>query len=87
MDTSNRGELRPDKLAVMVTNIESQGGLGTTWTRTSSNNSSEEGLTINHSPRLPPGPKIEVGIQHTFEVTHGDFPEASHRDASVKEHV
>ncbi|KAJ6110263.1 hypothetical protein N7486_002498 [Penicillium sp. IBT 16267x] len=87
MDTANRSELRPDKLAVMVTNIESQGGIGSTWTRTSSQNSSEEGLTIDHSPRLPPGPKIEVGVQHTFEVTHGDYPEGSQRNISVKEHV
>ncbi|KAJ5524708.1 hypothetical protein N7494_011358 [Penicillium frequentans] len=87
MDTANRSGLRPDKLAVMVTNIESQGGIGSPWTRTSSQNSSEEGLTIEHSPRLPAGQKIEVGVHQTFEVTHGDFSEGSQRDASVKEHV
>ncbi|KAJ5947450.1 hypothetical protein N7466_000465 [Penicillium verhagenii] len=95
MDASNRSELRPDKLAVMVTNIESQGGLGSTWTRSSTPNSSEEGLTIDHSsqiphlPHLPSGRKMEVGIQQTFEVTTAteDYGDRTYRDTSVKEHV
>ncbi|KAJ5647385.1 hypothetical protein N7490_003757 [Penicillium lividum] len=90
MDASNRSELRPDKLAVLVTNIESQGGMGSTWTRASSQNSSEEALTVEPSPRLPRGGKMEVGIHHTFEVTQtteGDYSEGSHRNTSVLEQV
>ncbi|KAJ5126575.1 hypothetical protein N7448_007354 [Penicillium atrosanguineum] len=66
MNGTNRSELRPDKLAVMVTNIESQRDLERSWPGSSSPSSSEERLTIQHPPL--PG-KIEVGVHQTFEVT------------------
>ena len=88
LDISNRSELRPDKLAAIVTNIESHGGAGSTWTRSSTPNDSEEGLTIEQSPR-PLGGKMEVGVHQTFEVTQssadGDDGVGSHR--YVREHV
>ncbi|KAJ5191237.1 uncharacterized protein N7498_010222 [Penicillium cinerascens] len=79
--------LRPDKLAVMVTNIESQMDTENTWVG-SSPASSEERLTIEHS--TPAHRKIEVGIHQTFEVTQtstdrDDRPQGSHQ--IVREHV
>ncbi|KAJ5134133.1 hypothetical protein N7448_000846 [Penicillium atrosanguineum] len=67
VDTSRPGGLRPDKLAVMVTNIESQKDAENTWAGSSSSpSSSEERLNFEPSPAPP---KIEVGIHQTFEVT------------------
>ena len=86
MNGIERDDLRPDKLAVMVTNIESHRDLETSWIQTSSPSSSEERLTLQHPPR--PG-KIEVGVHQTFEVTRttpdGDYGDGSHRTA--REHV
>ena len=78
-------DLSPDKLATMITNIESQRDTENTWPRLSHPNSSEERLTIAHAaPR-----KMEVGIHHTFEVTqttaHGENRIGSHR--MVREHL
>ncbi|KAJ6022010.1 hypothetical protein N7540_007514 [Penicillium herquei] len=88
LDVSHRSELRPDKLAVMVTNIESQGGMASTWRRSSSVSSSEEALTNERSSQIPGG-KIHVGVHQTFEVTQttsDDIGEGgSHR--SAREHV
>lgn len=81
MDGPGQGDLRPDKLAVMVTNIESQRDAGSTWTRSSSPNTSEEGLNPDRS-------RMEVGVHRTFEVTQtiADGNEIEHaRD--VREHV
>lgn len=79
-----QGGLRPDKLAVMVTSIESRRDLESSWPRSPS--SSEEILTVQHDPL--PG-TIEVGVHQTFEVTRttadGDDGEGSHRVA--REHV
>ncbi|KAJ5280160.1 hypothetical protein N7478_005532 [Penicillium angulare] len=89
IDVSTGSELRPDKLAVMVTNIESHGGEGSTWTRSSTPNSSEEGLTGEPSPRSHTG-KMTVGVHQTFEVsmqsTSDGYGEGSHRH-DVREHV
>ena len=89
IDGTNTRDLRPDKLAVMVTNIESQRGVGTNWTRSSSPNSSEEGLTGHHHMNHPMPAKIEVGVHQTFEVTQtnaeSDDVEGYHRN--VREHV
>jgi hypothetical protein len=83
---TERDDLRPDKLAVMVTNIESHRDLENSWPAASSPSDSEEMLTLQHPPL--PG-KIEVGVHQTFEVTRttadGDYGEGSHRTA--REHV
>ncbi|KAJ5735645.1 uncharacterized protein N7483_000770 [Penicillium malachiteum] len=86
LDVSHRSELRPDKLAVMVTNIESQ-GIASTWRRSSSVSSSEQALTNERSSQIPGG-KIQVGVHQTFEVTQttsDEIGEGSHR--SAREHV
>lgn len=86
LEGSQQKDLRPDKLAVMVTNIESQGDVENTWTGSSSANSSKERLNFDRttSPR-----KMEVGIHQTFEVTqmtsNGEAEEGSHHFA--REHV
>ncbi|KAJ5689453.1 hypothetical protein N7462_003845 [Penicillium macrosclerotiorum] len=88
LEGSARGGLRPDKLAVMVTNIESQRDTENTWVGPSSPNSSEERLTVNQSS-LPTPKKFEVGVHQTFEVTQapaeGDDAYGSHPMA--REHV
>ncbi|KAJ5082020.1 hypothetical protein N7532_011063 [Penicillium argentinense] len=63
---NGQSELRPDKVAVMVTNIESQREGKHPWSRPSSPSSSEEGLT--YQQHTPHG-RMEVGIHQTFEVT------------------
>lgn len=87
IDVANHGELRPDKLAVVVTNIESQRRRGSDWTISSGVGSSEEGLTEGNSTPPMPG-RMEVGIHRTFEVTQtardGDSV-GSRRD--ILEHV
>ncbi|KAJ5099487.1 hypothetical protein N7532_006488 [Penicillium argentinense] len=84
LDGTGHSELRPDKLAVVVTNIESQRDVDNSWLQPSSPNSSEERLTNE-----PPTPgRMEVGIHRTFEVTTTADPyegEGSHR--MVKEHL
>ncbi|CAG7917657.1 unnamed protein product [Penicillium olsonii] len=65
MNGTERGDLRPDKLAVMVTNIESHRDLENSWPQPGSPSSSEERLTIQ--PPLPG--RMEVGVHQTFEVT------------------
>ncbi|KAJ5641362.1 hypothetical protein N7490_005362 [Penicillium lividum] len=86
MNRTNRNELRPDKLAVMVTNIESQRDVEGTWPRSSSLSSSEEILTMQHPPR--PG-NIEVGIHQTFEVTRtvADGNDVEESRQIAREHV
>ncbi|KAJ5347065.1 hypothetical protein MYU51_019945 [Penicillium brevicompactum] len=85
MNGNERGDLRPDKLAVMVTNIESDRDLERSWPQPSSPSSSEERLTIQ--PPLPG--RMEVGIHQTFEVTRtvadSDFGDVAHWTA--REHV
>lgn len=84
LNGSGRNELRPDKLAVVVTNIESQGDTENSWAQSSSPRSSEERLTAEHAT----AGKMEVGIHRTFEVTttaDTDDGEGSHR--MVKEHL
>lgn len=82
IDGTVQSNLRPDKLAIMVTNIESHRDGGGTWTQSSSPNGSEEGLSADRS-------RIEVGIHRTFEVTQsiadGDDVESARHD--VKEHL
>ncbi|KAJ5182078.1 hypothetical protein N7449_012225 [Penicillium cf. viridicatum] len=77
MNGTERGELRPDKLAVMVTNIESHRDLERSWPQPSSPSSSNEGLTI----QPPPPGRMEVGVHRTFEVTRAvaddDFGDVS----------
>jgi hypothetical protein len=88
IDGDARGGLRPDKLAVMVTNIESQRDAENTWAGSSaSTNSSEERLTIEQP--TPAQRKIEVGILQTFEVTQtsADGSDGSEPRRIVREHV
>lgn len=85
MNGTEQGELRPDKLAVVVTNIESHRDLERSWPQPSSPSSSNERLTIQ-----PPPPGImEVGVHRTFEVTRaeadGDFGDVSHW--TTRDHV
>lgn len=86
MNGTNRSELRPDKLAVMVTNIESQRDLERSWPGSSSPTSSEDRLTIQHPPL--PG-KIEVGVHQTFEVTRtaADGDDLNGSQWIAREHV
>ncbi|KAJ5182824.1 hypothetical protein N7492_000440 [Penicillium capsulatum] len=82
IDGTLQSDLRPDKLAVMVTNVECQRDGPSAWTRSSSPGNSEEGLNADHS-------RIEVGIHRTFEVTQtiadGDDVESARHD--IKEHL
>jgi hypothetical protein len=86
MGANERSELRPDKLAVMVTNIETQRDLDGSWPHPSSPSDSVERLTVQQ--QTLPG-KMEVGIRQTFEVTQttedGFYGEGSHWTA--REHV
>lgn len=80
----HRKDLRPDNLALVVTNIESQ-DVENSWLGSSSGNSSEERLALDHNAHQG---KIEVGIHQTIEVTQttdGEDGEGSHR--SAREHV
>jgi hypothetical protein len=86
MEGSRQKGLRPDKLAVMVTNIESQRDTELTWGGSTSPSSSEERLTTEHT--LTASRKMDIGIHQTFEVTQttdGYDPDASRRMA--REHV
>jgi hypothetical protein len=86
MDGIGQKNLRPDKFAVMVTNIESQRDTELTWGGSTSPSSSEERLTTEHP--LPASMKMDIGIHRTFEVTQttdGYDAESSHRMA--REHV
>ncbi|KAJ5238905.1 hypothetical protein N7468_003524 [Penicillium chermesinum] len=86
MDGENKSGLRPDKLAVVVTNIHGQTRKGSNWTLSPGSNSSEDELTNSSSPPHPA--RIEVGVHRTFEVTQstvdGDSV-GSRRD--IREHV
>ncbi|KAJ5176703.1 uncharacterized protein N7482_002580 [Penicillium canariense] len=87
LEGNGHRDLRPDKLAIMTTNIESQRDTQNTWGGSTSPSSSEERLTVDHHP-LPMQGKMEVGIHHTFEVTRttdGGYAEDSHPMA--REHV
>jgi hypothetical protein len=85
MGANERSDLRPDKLAVMVTNIETQRDLESSWPHSSSPSDSVEGLTLQQHPL--PG-RMEVGIRQTFEVTQtttdGLYIEGSQ---TAREHV
>jgi hypothetical protein len=86
MDGTGSKGLRPDKLAVMVTNIESQRDTELTWGGSTSPSSSEERLTTDHP--LPASRKMDLGIHRTIEVTQttdGYDADGSHRMA--REHV
>lgn len=65
MNGNEGHDLRPDKVSVMVTNIESRRDSKKSWPRPSSPSSSEEGLNVHHPPL--PG-RMEVGVHQTFEV-------------------
>lgn len=86
MSGTNRSDLRPDKLAVLVTNIESQRDPERSWPGSSSPNSSEERLTTQHPPL--PG-KITVGVHQTFEVTRtaADRDDLDESQWIAREHV
>ncbi|OOQ85735.1 putative integral membrane protein [Penicillium brasilianum] len=87
IDGSRQKGLRPDKLAVMVTNIESQRDTELTWGGSTSPSSSEERLTTE--PPMPASRKMDIGIHQTFEVTQTtdayDAEGSHHRMA--REHV
>ncbi|KAB8226011.1 hypothetical protein BDV33DRAFT_162792 [Aspergillus novoparasiticus] len=69
LDENVQNRLRPDKLAVTVTTVQSQDHNGS-WHGGSSPNSSEERLTAQGSPALPAvGGEMGLGIHRTFEVT------------------
>ncbi|KAJ5396776.1 hypothetical protein N7509_004889 [Penicillium cosmopolitanum] len=82
------GDLRPDKVSVMVTNIESQRDSKKSWPRPSSPSSSEEGLNVHHPPL--PG-RMEVGVHQTFEVirtaAENDVNEGYHHHRFERENV
>ncbi|KAI2793781.1 hypothetical protein POX_a00366 [Penicillium oxalicum] len=83
----NPKNLRPDKLAVMVTNIESQRDTELTWGGSTSPSSSEERLTIEHHP-LPGHGKLDIGIHRTIEVTQTtDGYDAESQRRVAREHV
>ncbi|KAJ6082816.1 hypothetical protein N7467_006951 [Penicillium canescens] len=86
MGANERSELRPDKLAVVVTNIETERDLDGSWPHSSSPSDSVERLTVQQ--HTMPG-KMEVGIRQTFEVTQttedGFYGEGSRWTA--REHV
>jgi hypothetical protein len=88
LDGNGRNKLRPDKLAVVVTDIQSQRDVGNSWPEPSSPSSSEDRLTTDKAT----AGKIEVGVHRTFELTttadttsSTDDGEGSHRMA--KEHI
>lgn len=60
---SEQGRLRPDKLAVMVTSVESRKDLQSSWPR-SSNPSSSEGILTAEQHSLPG--TLQVGVHQTF---------------------
>lgn len=82
------GDLRPDKVSVMVTNIESQRDSKKPWPRPSSPSSSEEGLNVHHPPL--PG-RMEVGVHQTFEVirtaAENDVNDGYHHHRFERENV
>ena len=65
MNGADAHELRPDKVSVMVTKVESRRDSKRSRARPASPSSSEEGLNVHHPPL--PG-RMEVGIHQTFEV-------------------
>ncbi|KAF3016380.1 hypothetical protein E8E15_006576 [Penicillium rubens] len=81
LDESGQSRLRPDKLAVTVTTIQSQRDPEDTYVAPSPS-SSEERLTIDRpSPRLQLQGDIGLGIHRTFEVTQ------TSTERHVREHV
>lgn len=86
MDGTRQKGLRPDKLAVMVTNIESQRDTELTWGGSTSPSSSEERLTTEHT--IPASRKMDFGIHQTFEVTQTtDAYDADGSHRLAREHV
>ncbi|RAK85247.1 integral membrane protein [Aspergillus costaricaensis CBS 115574] len=92
-----QNRLRPDKLAVTVTTIQSQVDPDTRLWRGGSSNSSEERLTgsSGNAERthgtIPEGSDLELGmglgIHRTFEVTQTSSGGTSHSTVGVREHV
>ncbi|KAJ5506109.1 hypothetical protein N7453_005066 [Penicillium expansum] len=83
LDESGQSRLRPDKLAVTVTTIQSQRDPDDTYSTSPSN--SEERLTIDRpSPRLP---DLGLGIHRTFEVTQTTTERDDPEGIIVREHV
>ncbi|OOF95330.1 hypothetical protein ASPCADRAFT_406135 [Aspergillus carbonarius ITEM 5010] len=94
-DTGVQGRLRPDKLAVTVTTIQSQVDPDTRLWRGGSSNSSEERLTgsagsggRNHGTIMEHGDlELGLGIHRTFEVTQTSSSGGTGRTVGVTEHV
>ncbi|QQK45634.1 putative integral membrane protein [Penicillium digitatum] len=85
LDSSVQSRLRPDKLAVTVTTIQSQRQRDTDDAYSTSPSSSEERLTIDRpSPRLP---DVGLGIHRTFEVTQISSERDDSERKVVREHV
>ncbi|KAF9883015.1 hypothetical protein FE257_004328 [Aspergillus nanangensis] len=91
LDDGLHGRLRPDKLAVTVTTVQSQRDMDGTWRGSSSPNSSEERLTFERpAPPLPPLDTGEMGlsIHRTFEVSQTTTAAAGGgHSESIREHV
>ncbi|KAJ5521698.1 hypothetical protein N7527_005813 [Penicillium freii] len=84
LDDSGQSRLRPDKLAVTVTTIQSKRD-DPEDNYSTSPSSSEERLTIDRpSPRLP---DMGLGIHRTFEVTQTSTERDDAERIIVREHV
>lgn len=84
LDDSGQSRLRPDKLAVTVTTIQSKRD-DPEDNYSTSPSSSEERLTIDRpSPRLP---DLGLGIHRTFEVTQTSTERDDAERIIVREHV
>ncbi|RAL05380.1 putative integral membrane protein [Aspergillus ibericus CBS 121593] len=98
-DTGVQGRLRPDKLAVTVTTIQSQVDPDTRPWRGGTTNSSEERLTgsagsggrshgtIRENGDVELGLGMGLGIHRTFEVTQTSSSGGTGRTVGVTEHV
>ncbi|PYI05520.1 putative integral membrane protein [Aspergillus sclerotiicarbonarius CBS 121057] len=94
-DTGVQGRLRPDKLAVTVTTIQSQVDPDTRPWRGGTTNSSEERLTgsagsggRSHGAIMENGDlEMGLGIHRTFEVTQTSSSGGTGRTVGVAEHV
>ncbi|EAU34076.1 conserved hypothetical protein [Aspergillus terreus NIH2624] len=87
LDEHAQNRLRPDKLAVTVTTVQSTQN-ETTWRGSSSPSSSEERLTFERPPPMPSLESGEMGlsIHRTFEVTSSAGP-GTGTSESIREHV
>lgn len=84
LDDSGQSRLRPDKLAVTVTTIQSQRDPDDVYSTSPS--TSEERLTIDRpSPRLQS--EMGLGIHRTFEVTQTSTARHDSEGIIVREHV